>query len=104
MKGPHSDTPTLDDILARDFAQLKVGEANLPSESLPQPKVATENEDTAPIVYNQRIDAVEKRESFAVKAPETSTPPSTNEVERPAPPTILTSPTSKEGDDFDVDW
>ena len=65
---------------------------------------ATENEDTAPIVYNQRIDAVEKRESFAVKAPETSTPPSTNEVERPAPPTILTSPTSKEGDDFDVDW
>ncbi len=39
MRGPPSDTPNLDDVLARDFAELKVGEKKIKSESTPEPEL-----------------------------------------------------------------
>ena len=69
MKRAPSDKPNLDDVLARDFAELKVGEANIPTEPSPE---STEDasvepaQSSTPIAYNQRIDAVENREMFEV--------------------------------------
>ena len=104
MKGPPSDTPNLDDILARDFAELKVGEANIRTETPPETASEVQEEEVAPIVYNQRIDAVEDRESFAVKAPDSPTSDEEKTNEDAPAITVLKSPTTQEGDDFDVDW
>ena len=68
MKRAPDDTPTLDDILARDFSELKVGEANLAPDEPPKDEEAKQTTSAVPKVYNQRIDAVEKRTSFAVKS------------------------------------
>lgn len=107
MKGPPSDTPNLDDILARDFAELKVGEANIEIEEPPNDEAPADAPVTKPIAYNQRIDAVEDRASFAVQAPNTSTTTETNDDdEHEDSPTqeVLKAPTSTLGDDFDVEW
>ena len=69
MKGPPSTEPNLDDILARDFAELKVGEGNLPAPKPTEKKNAASTTASVPKAYNQRIDAVEQRTSFAVKPP-----------------------------------
>ena len=107
MKRAPTDEPNLDDILARDFAELKVVENNLPSTN---PEKEEEREDekavqpTVPTVYNQRINAVEDRTSFAVKPP---TKASADDAQAPtttAPPEVLKSPRAQPGDDFDVDW
>ena len=100
MKGPPTDEPSLEDILARDFAELKVGEKNLSPEPVEKsPKKQPLNE-TKPRVYNQRIDAVEERDAFVVKAPKKS---QDEPAERPSK-TILAKPSAEAGDDFDVDW
>ena len=104
MRGPPSDTPNLDDVLARDFAELKVGEKNIKSESTPKPERKKTTPTTVPSVYNQRIDAVEDRTSFAVKAPIPKPDKPTATPSRKAPPTVLKSPSSQPGDDFDVEW
>ena len=107
MKRAPSDEPTLDDILARDFAELKVGESNLTPTDPPkeeETKEAKAVQTTVPAVYNQRIDAVEDRTSFAVKPP---TKESVDDAPAPtttAPPKVLKSPSAQPGDDFDVDW
>ena len=107
MKRAPSDEPNLDDILARDFAELKVGEANLTPTDPPKEeerKEAKAVQSTVPAVYNQRIDAVEDRTSFAVKPP---TKASVDDAPAPtttAPPKVLKSPSAQPGDDFDVDW
>ena len=100
MKGPPTDEPSLEDILARDFAELKIGEKNLnpePAEKTPKKKSLNE---TKPRVYNQRIDAVEERDAFVVKAPKKS---QDEPAKRPSK-TILAKPSAEAGDDFDVDW
>lgn len=104
MRGPPSDTPNLDDVLARDFAELKVGEKNIKSESTREPEREKTTESTAPRVYNQRIDAVEDRTSFAVKAPISKPDKPTATPSSKAPPTVLKSPSAQPGDDFDVEW
>ena len=107
MKRAPSDEPNLDDILARDFAELKVGEHNLTPSDPPKEgeiKEAKAVQPTVPTVYNQRINAVEDRTSFAVKPP---TKASADEASAPttaAPPEVLKSPSAQPGDDFDVDW
>ena len=109
MKRAPSDTPNLDDVLARDFAELKVGEANL--ETVPEAPAseapASESEKggpTMPKVYNQRINAVEDREAFSVTAPKTKASEEEGETAEKPVPTVLKSPSSQPGDDFDVDW
>ncbi len=100
MKGPPTDEPSLEDILARDFAELKIGEKNLnPEPAEKTPKKQSLNE-TKPRVYNQRIDAVEERDAFVVKAPKKS---QDEPAKRPSK-TILAKPSAEAGDDFDVDW
>ncbi len=104
MKGPPSTEPNLDDILARDFAELKVGEAKLATPT-PSKEQEPEPEPTAsPIAYNQRIDAVEDRASFTVKAPSTKADEPTSESQKTTKPTVLKAPSAQPGDDFDVDW
>jgi hypothetical protein len=104
MRGPPSDTPNLDDVLARDFAELKIGETKIKSESTPAPQPEKKTESTVPSVYNQRIDAVEDRTSFAVKAPPTKPDKPTAALSSKAPPKVLKSPSAHPGDDFDVEW
>ena len=104
MRGPPSDTPNLDDVLARDFAELKIGEKKIKSESTPEPQLEKTTQSTAPRVYNQRIDAVEDRTSFVVKAPISKPEKPTATPSSKAPPTVLKSPSAKPGDDFDVEW
>ena len=106
MKGPPSDTPNLDDILERDFAELKVGEANIQLEETTPSEAPSEAPVVKPIVYNQRIDVVEDREAFAVAAPAASATSQTDDEEKPEPAKqeVLKEPTSTLGDDFDVDW
>ena len=113
MKRAPTDKPNLDDVLARDFAELKVGETNLkPSTEASAPETsadeaaASEREETTPAVpkvYNQRINAVEDREAFSVKAPKATTGEEAQTTEKPTP-TVLKAPSSQPGDDFDVDW
>ena len=113
MKRAPTDKPNLDDVLARDFAELKVGEANLkaaPDASAPETAAdetaASEREQTTPAVpkvYNQRINAVEDREAFSVKAPKATAGEGAQTTEKPTP-TVLKAPSSQPGDDFDVDW
>ncbi len=100
MKGPQTDEPSLEDILARDFAELKVGEKKLNPEPVAKTPVKEPLSETKPRVYNQRIDAVEDRDAFVVKAPKKS-----QEVpaEKPSK-TVLEKPSAEPGDDFDVDW
>ena len=113
MKRAPTDKPNLDDVLARDFAELKVGEANLktsPEASAPETPMddaaASKSEQTTPAlpkVYNQRINAVEDREAFSVKAPKATAIEEAQPTEKPTP-TVLKAPSSQPGDDFDVDW
>jgi len=106
MKGPPNAKPNLDDVLARDFAELKVGEKNIVTE--PQPATEAPEEETVqrPIAYNQPINAVEDRPSFAVPAPSTENTTDDDEAEddEPTEQEILATPTSTIGDDFDVAW
>ena len=107
MKRAPSDEPSLDDILARDFAELKVGEANLLSTDAPKKEVMKDDKavkPASPVVYNQRIDAVEERTSFAVKPPTSASPSEAAKPSPPAPANVLKSPSAQFGDDFDVDW
>ena len=104
MKGPPSSEPNLDDILARDFAELKVGEEKLPTPTTSNEHDAESEQPALPIAYNQRIDAVEDRTSFTVKAPATKADEATSESEETPKPTILKTPSAQPGDDFDVDW
>ena len=92
-----SDEPTLDDILARDFAELKVGESNLAGRP---PKRGDEGskavQTTVPAVYNQRIDAVEDR----VLCGQTARKESVDDAPAPtttAPPKVLKSPSAQPG-------
>ena len=113
MKRAPTDKPNLEDVLARDFAELKVGETNLkpaPGTSAPETPTddaaASKPEQTTPAVpkvYNQRINAVEDREAFSVKAPKATGIEETQPTEKPTP-TVLKTPSSQPGDDFDVDW
>ena len=104
MKGPPSTEPNLDDILARAFAELKVGEAKLATPT-PSKEQEPKPEPTAsPIAYNQRIDAVEDRASFTVKPPSTKADEPTSESQKTTKPTVLKAPSAQPGDDFDVDW
>ena len=108
MKRAPTDKPNLDDVLARDFAELKVGEANLKAapETPADETEASESEQTTPAVpkvYNQRINAVEDREAFSVKAPKATAGEGAQTTEKPTP-TVLKTPSSQPGDDFDVDW
>ena len=109
MKRAPTDEPNLDDILARDFAELKVGETNLTPTAPPKEGEMKEEkavQSTVPTVYNQRINAVEDREAFAVAAPAASATSQTDDEEKPEPAKqeVLKEPTSTLGDDFDVDW
>ena len=107
MKRAPSDEPNLDDILARDFAELKVGEANLAPTDPPkegETKEAETVQSTVPTVYNQRINAVEDRTSFAVKPPTKASADDAPAPATTAPPEVLKSPSAQPGDDFDVDW
>ena len=103
MKRAPSDTPNLDDILQRDFAELKVGEQHLP-ETAPRKEAEEQPAESPqrPKVYNQRINAVEDREVFAVKAPEAARKEETSE--QTSAPTVLKTPSAQPGDDFDVEW
>ena len=103
MKGPPSSEPNLDDILARDFAELKVGEQKLAPPTIQQDEAKGE-QPVSPVAYNQRIDAVEDRASFTVKAPASKADEPASESEKTPKPTILKAPSAQPGDDFDVDW
>ena len=104
MKRAPTDKPNLDDVLARDFAQLKVGETNLKEDERAAEPVKKEQATAIPRVYNQRIDAVEDRETFVVKAPATQPKEADQENGEKRPPTVLKTPSTQPGDDFDVDW
>ena len=104
MKRAPTDKPNLDDVLARDFAQLKAGEANLEEEEPVAEPVKKEQATAIPRVYNQRIDAVEDRETFVVKAPTTQPKGDDQKNAEGTPSTVLKAPSTQPGDDFDVDW
>ena len=104
MKGPPSTEPSLDDILARDFAELKVGEGNLPAPEPTEKKNAASTTASVPKAYNQRIDAVEQRTSFAVKPPAPSNAETVDKTPASPKPEVLKSPSAQPGDDFDVNW
>ena len=104
MKRAPTDEPNLDDILARDFAELKVGEANIGSTEPTKDAEQKPEKTSVPKVYNQRIDAVEERTSFEVKPPSVTSTDEASKPSVPAPPKVLKSPSAQLGDDFDVDW
>ena len=107
MKRAPSDKPNLDDVLARDFAELKVGEANIPTEPSSE---STEDasiepaQSSTPIAYNQRIDAVENREMFEVKAPAGAVGKKGENASIAPKIEVLKEASTQPGDDFDVEW
>ncbi len=104
MKGPPSDEPNLDDILARDFAELKAGEEKLVSKTPAAEDDEKQKQPSLPSVYNQRIDAVEDRTSFTVKPPQIKPDDPQRASPKPTEPTVLKAPSAQPGDDFDVEW
>lgn len=106
MKGPPNAKPNLDDVLARDFAELKVGEANIKVEEEPGVQPTAPEAVQPPVVYNQKIDAIEDRTAFSVAPPSPGSEEveGEDETEEPAPQEVLQAPTSSIGDDFDVAW
>ena len=104
MKRAPTDKPNLDDILARDFSELKVGEANLAREEVSKADDTEPVKASVPKVYNQRIDAVEERTSFAVKPPSATDANQESKPPSPPQPHVLKAPSAQPGDDFDVDW
>lgn len=98
--------PNLEDALARDFAELGAGEAHheAPNENKTAVPAQKKEETTPaqPIVYNQRIDALEDRTAFVVKPP--STPAKAGQQPVDASPPVSSHPVASLGDDFDVDW
>lgn len=107
MKGPPNAKPNLDDVLARDFAELKVGEANIKVEEEQSVEPPAPETVQPPVVYNQKIDAIEDRTAFSVAPPSTGSEEEVegeDEAEEPAPQEVLQAPTSSIGDDFDVAW
>lgn len=110
MKRAPTDEPNLDDILARDFAELKVGEEQIAVETPEEEGQAVAEADTEtevkPIVYNQKINAHEDRDSFSVAAPSSisSAKNRDDDATSTPPPPVLKAPTSQLGDDFDVEW
>lgn len=98
--------PNLEDVLARDFAELGAGEAppeptNEDGPAVPENKEA-ETMPVQPIVYNQRIDALEERTAFVVKPP--SSPAKDEQQSANSSASISSHPVASLGDDFDVDW
>jgi len=106
MKGPPNAKPNLDDVLARDFAELKVGEKNIMTKTEPAADTPQEETVQRPIAYNQPINAVEDRPSFSVPAPPTENKADDKEAgdDKSAEQQILPTPTNTIGDDFDVAW
>jgi len=104
MKRAPTDKPNLDDVLARDFSELKVGEENLKSEAAAAVPEKTDQAAALPTAYNQRIDAVEDREAFVVKAPAPKAEEANSKEEKASQQVVLKAPSFQPGDDFDVDW
>ena len=109
----NKDIPNLEAALERDFSELKAGEENIKIEESKKRIL----EDVLEPKYGLKIDAVESREKFIskpieatkkiVEAPievkqkqDTENEDINNVKERK----ILSEPTSKIGDDFDVGW
>ena len=103
MRGPPTDKPNLDDVLARDFAELKIGEENINVEPTKTPATQPTQGSTVPQVYNQRIHAIEDRTSIKVKAPQAKSV-KVDDAENQPKPSVLKSPPAEPGDDFDVEW
>ena len=107
MKRPPSDEPNLEDILARDFSELNIGEDNIPVDAEADQtaeEAAPEAASSTPTVYNQRIDAVEDREVFTVNAPSKGAKAPPDEDKKTSAVHVLKEASSQLGDDFDVDW
>lgn len=104
MKRAPTDKPNLDDVLARDFSELKAGEENLKVEANPSVPQTEEQAPALPKVYNQHIDAVEDREAFVVKPPAVASSKGEQKGEGTPTPVVLKAPPAQLGDDFDVDW
>lgn len=104
MKRAPTDKPNLDDVLARDFSELKAGEKTIETETPTSTPEKTEQKPAKPKVYNQRIDAVEDREAFVVKAPSPEANDSETEDGKAPKQVVLKAPSFQPGDDFDVDW
>ena len=104
MKRAPTDKPNLDDVLARDFSELKVGEENLKTETAAVIPEKKEHAAALPKAYNQRIDAVEDREAFVVKAPASKPSEANSKEEKASEQVVLKAPSFQPGDDFDVDW
>lgn len=106
MKGMDRGGPNIEDVMQKGFAELKIGEGNIvvgpQEETPPEPSP----EPSPKIEYAKKIHAEENRESFVVEAPIKESSP-TDENTETAPqhkPEILKEPTTKIGDDFDVQW
>ena len=107
------DVPNLEDALEKGFAELKVGEENI----LIDDKISVKDKDSIEPKYGLKIESVESRQKFISKPIQATK----KTVEKPidAKPIdvvkdeanenfnvqkVVSSPSSKIGDDFDVGW
>ena len=107
------DVPNLEDALEKGFAELKVGEENIVIDD----EISVNDKDPIEPKYGLKIESVESRQKFISKPIQATK----KIVEKPidAKPIdvvkddvdenlniqkIVSSPSSKIGDDFDVGW
>ena len=107
------DVPNLEDALEKGFAELKVGEENIVIDD----KISVNDKDPIEPKYGLKIESVESRQKFISKPIQATK----KTVEKPidAKPIdvvkdevdenfnvqkVVSSPSSKIGDDFDVGW
>ena len=106
MKGRNEGGPNIEDVMQKGFAELKIGEGNIvvdtPEEKPPEPS----SQPAHKIEYAKKIHAEEDRESFVVTAPVKDSPSLDKKSEESVKPKqeILKEPTTRLGDDFDVEW
>ena len=107
------DVPNLEDALEKGFAELKVGEENIVIDD----KISVNDKDPIEPKYGLKIESVESRQKFISKPIQATK----KTVEKPIDvkpidvvkdevdenfnvQKVVSSPSSKIGDDFDVGW
>jgi hypothetical protein len=92
---PHDDLPSLEDVIAKSFKEMKEG----PSEPVPEKTEVSEPQSTSAGTYQAPIHATVETASFSMPAPSERPPPTMNDTTH-----VVASASSQIGDDFDVAW
>ena len=89
------DVPSLEDVIAKSFKEMKEG----PAEPVQEKTEVNKPQPTSAGSYQAPIHATVETASFSTPAPSERPPPTMNDTSH-----VVASTSSQIGDDFDVAW